>query len=343
MRSPWLALGLACLLPHSLRALESGADFLNAQIPARPAAMAGAFAAYSDDPVAFLWNPAALGAATEPMLSATHFLSIVDTEFDQASFIQPLRIGESKAGMGMNVQYDTTSNFDQIDASGNDLGAVENYDLLVGASGGMSLGGTMRLGISAKVFDSRLLTYEARGFAVDLGGQSDVTDRLTLAATLMNLGTQSAYDQVADPLPSNFNLAGRYLIVNTDQEMIQMGAQLDRPFSTDAPITLGLGGEYCYVHTLVFRAGWLFGALLGPFSLGVGFKWHGFSLDYAYNTLGDLGMTNRFSLSVELGTLFQRLGWTVDPIQGGRAPGEGGPVHVTAPAWDSGAVHVTAP
>ena len=346
MRAPRL-LGLLaaalCLAPGGLLALESGADFLDAQIPARPAAMAGAFAAYSDDPVAFLWNPAALGAAAEPMVSATHFLSIVDTEFDQASFIQPLRIGDSKAGMGMNVQYDTTTNFDQIDAAGNDLGAVENYDLLVGGSAGMSLGGTMRLGFTAKVFDSRLLTYEARGFAVDLGGQSDVTDRMTLAATLMNLGTQSAYDQVADPLPTNFDLAGRYLIFDADEEMIQMGAQLDRPFSTDLPITLGVGGEYSYRRTLVFRAGWLFGTQLGPFSLGVGFKWHGFSVDYAYNSLGDLGMTNRFSVSVELGTLFQRLGWTVDPIQNGRPSGEEAPVHVTAPAWEPGTPHVTAP
>jgi hypothetical protein len=305
--------------------------------------MAGAFAAYSDDPVAFLWNPAALGKVSEPMVSATHFLSIVDTEFDQASFIQPLRIGASNAGMGMNIQYDTTSNFDQIDAQGNDLGAVANYDLLVGGSAGLSLSDSVRLGVTAKVFGSRLAEYQARGFAVDLGGQSDITENTTLAATLMNLGSQSAYDQVADPLPTDFNLAARTMIINTDQESIQMGAQLDRPFSTDIPITLGVGGEYCYIHTLSFRAGWLFGAEVGPFSLGLGFKWQGFSLDYAYNTLGNLGETNRFSISVELGTLFQRLGWTVAPIQGRPPLPPPGPVHVSVPAEEAPAPRASVP
>jgi hypothetical protein len=233
--------------------------------------------------------------------------------------------------MGLDIQYDTTTNFDQIDALGNDLGAVPNYDLLVGGSAGLALSGSTRLGVTAKVFDSLLSDFKARGFAVDLGGQSDITDRLTLGLALLNMGAQSAYDQVADPLPTDFSLAGRYLLVDSSLVSIQTAAQLDRPWSTDGPITLGLGAEYWYAHALVFRAGWKFGADVGPFSLGAGFKWQGFSLDYAYNTLGSLGMTNRFSVSMELGTIFRKLGWTVDPIQNARPEPPAGPVHVSAP------------
>lgn len=325
-------LAAALALPRALPALATGADFLDAEIPARPAAMAGAFAAYTDDAVAFLWNPAALGQVPEPMLSATHFLSIVDTEFDQASFIEPLRVWDSDAGLGLDMQYDTTTNFDQIDAQGNDLGAVENYDLLVAGSGGLSLGGGLRLGATAKVFDSRLASFQAKGFAVDLGGQSDINDHLTLGAAMMNLGNQSAYDTVADPLPTKFSLAGRYLLVSSNLVTIQTAAQLDRPWSGDEPYTLGFGAEYWYMHTLVFRAGWLFGEdVVGPLSLGVGFKWQSFSLDYSYSSLGDLGMTNRFSLTVALGSLFQRMGWTVDPIQGTRPAPEAAVPHVSAP------------
>jgi len=327
----WLLAALALAAPRALPALDSGADFLSAQVPARPAGMAGAFGAYNDDAVAFLWNPAALGKLPGPMVSATHFLSIADTEFDQASFNQPLRVWDADAGLGLNVQYDTTTNFDQIDAQGNDLGAVENYDLLVGASGGIALSGATRLGVTAKVFDSRLAEYKARGFALDLGGQSDITSRLTLGVALSNMGTQSAYDQVADPLPTDFSLSGRYLLVDSDLVSLQTAAQLDRLWSTDGPITLGLGAEYWYARSLVFRAGWKFGVDVGPLSLGAGFKWQGFSLDYAYNTLGNLGMTNRFSVSMELGTVFKKIGWTVDPIQGTRPAAPAGPGHVSAP------------
>ena len=323
---------LACLwAPRPLAALASGADFLSAQIPARPAAMAGAYGAYDDDAVAFLWNPGALGKVPEPMLSATHFLSIVDTEFDQASYVQPLRVWNSNGGLGMDIQYDTTTNFDQIDAQGNNLGAVENYDLLVAGGGGLALSDALRLGVTAKLFSSRLAEYKAQGFAVDLGAQSDITGRLTLGMALLNMGTQSAYDEVADPLPTDYSLAARYLLVDSSLVRIQTAAQLDRPWSTDGPVTLGVGAEYWYARSLVFRAGYKFGVDVGPLSMGAGFKWQGLSLDYAYNTLGDLGMTNRFSMTVELGTLFKKLGWTVEPIQGLRPREEPGPLHVSAP------------
>jgi hypothetical protein len=35
------------------------------------------------------------------------------------------------------------------------------------------------------------------------------------------------------------------------------------------------------------------------FTLGLGFKYSGYSVDYAYTPLGDIGDTNRFSLSVQ--------------------------------------------
>jgi hypothetical protein len=178
----------------------------------------------------------------------------------------------------------------------------------------------VRIGATAKVFNSRLAEYSARGFAVDLGGQSDLTDRMTVGASLLNMGAQSAYDQVSDPLPSDFSLSGRYRLMETVQEDIELAAQMDRPLVSDDPITLGVGAEYTFVHTLVLRAGWKFGAETGPLSVGAGFLWQGLSLDYAYNTLGDLGMTNRFTLNLQLGTLFRRLGWTQAPEQGSGTP-----------------------
>lgn len=313
------------------RALSSGADFLRAEIPARPAALAGAFGAFDDDVNAFLWNPAALGAVRQPLVGATHFSSIIDTQFNQAAFVQPLKIWNTRAGLGLNIQHSTTGNFEQIDLSGKDVGAIENYDLLLQASGGMTLSRTLRLGLSAKTFNSRLAEFRSRGFAVDLGGQSDVNDRISLGVAILDLGAQEAFDQVADPLPTLFRLAARFRLLDDDETFIQAASQLDRPLAGNGDVTLGVGGEYWYRRAVVFRAGWKFGVDLGAFSMGAGFKWQGFSLDYAYNALGDLGLTHRFSLSAELGTLFQRMGWTVDPIEGERERADKGPRRVLAP------------
>ena len=321
----------ACLAPAPLVALSSGADFLSVQVPARPAALAGAFVAYHDDPNAFLWCPAALGALTQPLLGATQFSSIGDTNFDEAAFAQPLRIWDADAGLGLAVQYDSTSNFDQIDSQGNNLGQVENYDLLMDLAGGLALSPTLRIGVGGKLFSSRLQEFQSHGLAVDVGAQSDMGSRVTLGGSFNNLGLQQAYDQQSDPLPAVLEMGVRVQLLDTPMVQINSAAELDRPWAGDNPITLGLGLEYSVQRAVVFRAGWRMGQALGALSLGLGFHWRGMTLDYAYGSLGNLGLTNRFSLGVELGTLFKRWGLTVEPIQGQRPLLLDGPAHVSAP------------
>lgn len=312
---------LAALLPQRGHALAAGADFLRAEIPARPAALGGAFAAFDDDVSAFLWNPAALSALKQPLVGATHFSSIVDTAFNQASFVQPLRIWDQRAGIGLSIQHSSTSDFDQIDLNGNNVGAVENYDLVLLAGGGIRISKTLGVGLNLKTFNSRLAEFRSRGFAVDLGLQSQVHPRVSFGVALMDVGVQEAYDQVADPLPTLFRLGAKGVLLKDEETTLNLAAQLDRPWATNGPITLAVAAEYWYRDIVAFRSGWKLGVDLGPFSLGLGFKYQGFNLDYSYNSLGDLGQTHRFSAGAELGTLFQRLGWTVKPIEGMRPNG----------------------
>src|SRR5205814_4121667 len=127
------------------------ADFLRAEIPARAAGMAGAFGAFHDDATAFLWNPAALAWAGEPTLSATHFSSIIDTNYDQASFTQPLSIMKTPGGLGLGVQYSTTSNLVETDLQGNDKGSIENHDFVVQTGYAFLMTPRFALGLGAKV------------------------------------------------------------------------------------------------------------------------------------------------------------------------------------------------
>lgn len=328
MRAVALGLALAALARPAWP-ISAGADFLRAELPARPAAMAGAYGAFHGDASAFLWNPAALAWLDQPLVGATHFSSVVDTAFNQASYAQPLTVWGARTGLGLSVQHSTTTGFNQVDLAGNDLGPVENYDLVLLAGGGLRISPTLGLGANAKAFNSRLAEFRARGVAVDLGGLSEVHPRVALGVALVDVGVQEAYDQVADPLPTLFRLAGRFHLLDDPEADIQAGLQLDRPWSTNGAITLGAGAEYWYRQVLAFRAGWRLGADLGPFSLGLGFRWQGWTLDYAYNNLGDLGLTHRLSVGAELGTVFRRLGWTVEPIQGQRP--ERGPQRFGAP------------
>jgi hypothetical protein len=320
-----LLVGAALANPRGLCALSSGADFLKVELPARPAAMAGAFAAFSDDASGFLWNPAALGAQKQPQLGVTHFNSILDTSFDQASYAQPLHLWGADSGLGFSIQHSSTANFNQTDLNGKDLGAIENYDLVLGAAAGTAVTDRVRVGLGAKLFNSRLAEFKSQGFALDLGAQDQVSERVTIGASFMDLGSQSAYDKVADPLPTRLRLALKAVLLDSPEVMIQAGSQLERPWTTSDSITLGLGAEYWYRRVLAFRLGWKFGVDLGPFSLGLGFKFNGMSFDYAYNTLGDLGLTHRLSMGVDLGTLFSKDGWLQQAIEGDRTGPDGTP------------------
>jgi hypothetical protein len=321
---------VAAGLPAPAWALYSGADFLRAELAARPAAMAGAFSAHSDDANAFLWNPAALGAVNQPQIGLTHFNSILDTTFDLATYVQPLKLWNSASGLGLSVQHSSTSNFEQVDLQGNNVGAIENYDLVLGGGAGLALTKTLRMGVGAKMFNSRLAEFRARGFAVDLGVQNQLNERVFLGASFLDLGTQEAYDKVADPLPTRLKLGTKVTVVDSPEVFIQAAAQLERPWTSSDKITMGTGVEYWYMRVLAFRVGWKFGADLGPFSMGMGFKYQGMSIDYAYNTLGDLGLTHRLSLGADLGTVFTKAGWLIGAIEGDRKAADG-TVRVDAP------------
>ena len=302
---------LLCLLfaavPAPLFCLASGADFLRAELPARPAALAGAFVAIHEDPSAFLWNPGALAWLAEPVLGATHFTSIVDTHYEQATLVQPLHIFDTNGGMGVSMQFSRTEDFAEVDLAGNTVGQVENFDLVAMVGYGLKVRPNFSLGLNVKGFGSRLADYEARGFAVDVGAQFKVHRRWSLGFAFNDLGVQEAFIEDSDPLPSILRLGVQGLLFEAPDGRVLGLAEVKRPWTTQDRLTASVGLEYWYQDTLSFRAGFRAGELLGSLTLGLGYQWSGLNLDYAYVPLGVLGVTHRFSMGVKLGTLYERL------------------------------------
>jgi hypothetical protein len=301
------ALLAALCLARGARAQSAGADFLRAEIPARPAALAGAFGAFHDDATGFLWNPSALGHVKEPALSASHFSSIVDTSFDEAAFVVPAGFKKTPAGLGLAVQYSATAGLQETDLQGNDKGAIDNHDFVLQAGYGLLLGKRLAFGLGAKIFSSQLAEFRSRGAALDLGVQSKVMDRLDLGISFVDWGTQEAYDSQPDPLPTRLRLALKALAVDAPDAQVLAALEVDRPWTTSDPILVTTGAEYWYQKVMAFRVGWRFGADTGNLTLGTGVKWSGLSFDYAYVAVGDVGITHRFTLAAELGKAFEKV------------------------------------
>jgi hypothetical protein len=274
--------------------------------------------AFRDDPHAFLWNPAALGATVQPLLGATHFQSIIDTSYDQAAFCQPIHNRKLPGGMGLALMHSSTANLNETDLQGRDAGVIENGDWVLHTAYGFQLNSTLGLGVALKGFNSRLDDYKSRGFAVDLGAQSQVSRRVTVGACFSELGVQEAYESQADPLPSLLRLGARGVLVDEPEVMIVAAAQLDRPWTSADPILLNLAAEYWYARKAAFRGGWRFGADTGNFTLGAGLKWAGMGLDYAFVSMGEIGISQRLSLTLELKTVLEMAKVYVPELNEGR-------------------------
>jgi hypothetical protein len=290
-------------------------DFLRAQVPARPAALGGAFGAHSDDPHAFLWNPAALASVKQPGVGATHFSSIIDTDFDQVVFVQPLPLLNASAGLGFMIQYSTTKDFYLVDLEGNQQGLIDNFDLLILGGYGITLTGNFGLGLNLKVFNRRLDEFRSRGFALDLGVRNQINSFVEMGISVLELGVQEAFDQQSDVLPSAVRLSLLSEIYKNFENSATVSMQLDRPWNMAQETILSCGLEYSYRELIAFRVGYRLGSATGNLTMGLGFHWQGINLDYTYISLGDLGISQRFGVSVWLGKIFEKANWML-PLVG---------------------------
>lgn len=125
--------------------------------------------------------------------------------------------------------------------------------------------------------------------------------KLSAGLVIQNIGTKIKFMSEGDPLPLNIKLGGVYKLLKDDT--LTLALDVNKPI--DNEINLHIGGEYWATDMIVLRLGYKtttvgnLGALSG-LSMGLGFKWLRYGIDYAWVPYGDLGNTHRFSLSAKL-------------------------------------------
>src|SRR5437867_3938176 len=106
-RAGWASTFLLFTVLTAARADEgqAGAAFLDIPVGARPAALAGAYAAIATDAYAPFWNPAGLGFLGGTQFSAMHLSYLGGMSYEFISLVDPLTPGHS---LGASVQYFNT-------------------------------------------------------------------------------------------------------------------------------------------------------------------------------------------------------------------------------------------
>jgi len=283
--------------PYAAAENAVGPDFLLVEPGARTAAMASAFVGIADDANAVIFNPAGLVNMQGSDISLTHFASFADTNYENVMYAS----ASGAWGYGARLLVDYTSDFTQISSSGQETGAVANYDVLAQVSAGYAVAPGFSAGVSLKYFKSILMNFSKDGIAADLGVLFKFGEcpDVYLGITLKNIGKQSAYESMADTLPLKFSVGAGLKHKINEYISIAAAADLDRVLINKYPPNISVGVEMCFYERFFISGGLGLKETGDGFTAGAGFMpVKNIKFSYAFQPYEDLGATHRMSLDV---------------------------------------------
>ncbi|MDQ7772308.1 MAG: PorV/PorQ family protein [Elusimicrobiales bacterium] len=323
---------------------STAAAFLKLPVGARPAGMAGAFAAAEGDPYSLYWNPAGiagLGERRAGFFHNEHFQGFGQEFLYYAAPAAGLRlpfIGRLRDGaFGLSLNYFYTpddlerrSGLYESDPAA-PISPVEGhfgaYDLALAASyarrtaAGTALGATLKL-IRQSIDDESGVTA-----ALDLGAVRKVRlrgEEYSAGLSLRNLGPGLKFVSESYSLPLSLRAGLSRRLPGTGAL-----AALDVELPVDNYPSAMLGAEYPVAGGFTLRSGYRYrlrGNELGAwsgFAAGAGFRLERVSFDYAYSPAGELGDSHRFSVDFRFGPPRARL---MDELRPGSARAVPAPV-----------------
>jgi len=244
-----------------------------------------------------------------------------DLYYDYFSFVNPTK---EWGTFGLGVTFLSYGKQERTGELNQPLGTFYSYDLAFTLSYGTKLSDDISGGLSIRYINSHLAVLGAGqekgkgtgySLAVDAGVLYDLSRRLTLGATVTNLGPDIAYidaDQ-ADPLPRKLAVGFTYKIVDSafnklialgegDKILVGLGDDIQTEIEEIIP---HIGLEYWYSNYVALRTGYVYDKIgvQRYFTLGASLQYTNYRFDFSYIPSSDqafnrLGNTMRFSMNV---------------------------------------------
>ena len=197
-----MALGAGPGLLRAAGANTSGADFLKIGTGARPAAMAGAYAAVAADADATAWNPAGLALMEKDQAEFMHMAYLADISYESLAAAGPIN---RLSGWGLSLNYLWQPPFD---STANTFGAptdtpATGYDFAAAASYAYNMGNyrtsdfnisNISLGITIRLVQEMLSGVTANALYGDAGLSAEIFPGFR--AALVQIGRASCRERV---------------------------------------------------------------------------------------------------------------------------------------------------
>ncbi|MBN1326901.1 MAG: PorV/PorQ family protein [Candidatus Cloacimonetes bacterium] len=283
----------------------SGFSFFKVQYSARAAAMGNAYTGLADEATGVFFNPAALVLIDNIETAFTYMNYLDGIHCGSAVIVYPRNDQETYAVFGQFLtatsERTLSDSFGELIETGEDFGMT---DFLIGLSAGRYILKVLNLGVNVKYLQESLDGNSGSAIAADIGLLHQTTnENLKVGIAVKNLGTQLTYysdSEYEERLPLVFTVGFNYHPSDKFYALLDINRPIDFDFSGR------IGLEYQIHEMLALRAGyrtdsdnWRTGGdqeIFSGVSLGVGFTWKQYHLDYAVNSYGDLGFVNQVTL-----------------------------------------------
>lgn len=267
----------AFLFAQNNGAGNTGLAFLKLGVTSRAISMGEAVVSYSNDASSTHYNPAGMFTGSKVNLVFMHNEQVlgVRTEFLAGRFMM------EKFALGFSVNNTAVDDIEIREIPGEPIGQFDAQNFALGFSVGYKINEMITLGATGKFLYEKIYVDNSSGLALDLGGLY-TKDKLSVGASISNLGSMSQLKNESSKLPASIRLGGSYLfIIPGITSSLRVG--LDGYKVLDGGVFhANTGAEFLYKDFLAIRVGYQSGYENKSLTTGLGLKYKAFGLDYAF-------------------------------------------------------------
>lgn len=282
--------------------------FLRNDVSARAAALNGSFVSMTNDPNTIFYNPASLTTIERPVGSIGFFKHLLDINAGNFAFAQYV---DGLGSVGMGISYISYGTFTEIDQFQNVLGSFGASEFAIIGGIATAYDEETTLGVNIKAIYSSIAGYSSSALAFDVGVMHQIpAENITLGASILNIGRQlKTYAGIREPLPLDVKIGitkrPEHLPVLLNLNFHKLNEPHESFFERFG--SFSFGAEFLMSESVRLRVGYNneqrkelklgTSAGMAGFSLGGGFLFDEYQLDYAFNSYGKIGSLHRISLA----------------------------------------------